>query len=223
LPQAARGKETSASERMDQDRLFPTLGPAQIARIESHGRRRPIARGDVLMDIGDRSLAFFVVLGGEVQVVRRSDDQETLIVTLRAGQFSGEANVLTGRRAMARLRVSEPGEVIELSRDQLLGLVQTDAELSDILMKAFILRRTELINQHYGDVVLIGSMHNAGTLRVKEFLARNGHPHVYIDLDRHADAQEMLDRFQVSEADVPVLICRGQTALKNPRDRKSVV
>ena len=220
MPQAACGKETSASDHMDQDRLFPTLGPAQIARIESHGRRRSIARGDVLVEIGDRSLPFFVVLRGEVQALRQSEDDETVIVTLRAGQFSGEASVLTGRRAIARLRVSESGEVIELSRDQLLGLVQTDAELSDILMKAFILRRSELINQHFGDVVLIGSMHNAETLRVREFLARNGHPHVYIDLDRHTDAQEMLDRFQVSEADVPVLICRGQTALKNPSNQQ---
>src|SRR5262245_35380459 len=205
---------------MDQDKLFPRLDEAQIARIASHGRRRPMARGDVLMDVGDRSLAFFVVLAGEIQALRQSDDGETLIVTLRAGQFSGEANVLTGRRAIARLRVSETGEVIELSRDQLLGLIQTDAELSDILMKAFILRRTELINQHSGDVVLIGSMHNPGTLRVREFLARNGHPHAYIDLDRHADAQELLDRFQVSAADVPVLICRGRTALKNPSNQQ---
>jgi len=208
--------ETSSSDRMDHDRLFPTLSATQIARIAAHGRRRPISRGDVLMDVGDQSLAFFVVLAGEIQALRQSDEGENLIVTLRAGQFSGEANVLTGRRAIARLRVGESGEVIELSRDELLGLIQTDAELSDILMKAFILRRTELISQHFGDVVLIGSMHNAGTLRVKEFLARNGHPHVYIDLDRHADAQELLDRFRVSEADVPVLICRGQTALKNP-------
>src|SRR5262245_50552813 len=158
--------ETSPSDRMDQDKLFPTLSAAQIARIASHGRRRSIAPGDVLMDVGDRSLAFFVVLAGEIQVLRQSDDGENPIVTLRAGQFSGEANVLTGRRAIARLRISEMGEVIELSRDQLLGLIQTDAELSDILMKAFILRRSELISQHVGDVVLIGSMHNAGTLRV---------------------------------------------------------
>jgi len=205
---------------MNQDKLFPTLSAAQIARIASHGRRRAIARGEVLMDAGDRSLVFFVVVAGEIQVLRQSEEGDTLIVTLRERQFSGEANVLTGRRAIARLRVSESGEVVELSRDQLLGLIQTDAELSEILMKAFILRRTELISQHFGDVVLIGSMHNAGTLRVKEFLVRNGHPHNYIDLDRDADAQEMLDRFGVTVADVPVLICRGQTALKNPSNQQ---
>src|SRR5689334_10403322 len=121
--------ETNPSDRMDRDKLFPKLTEAQITRIASIGRRRAVTPGDVLMDVGDRSLAFFVVLGGAIQVLRQSDEGETLIVTLRARQFSGEANVLTGRRAVARLRVSEGGEVIELTRDQLLGVVQTDAEL----------------------------------------------------------------------------------------------
>ena len=220
MPQAARGKETSLSDRMDQDRLFPTLTSAQIARIAPHGRRRAVARGDVLVEVGDANVPFFVVLSGHLQAVRPSEDGETLIVTHGAGQFSGEANMLTGRRAMGRLRVSESGEVLELTRDALLAVIQTDAEVSDILMRAFILRRAELIERHFGDVVLIGSAHCAGTLRVKEFLARNGHPYVYIDLDRDAAAQEMLDRFQVTAADVPVLICRGETVLRNPSNQR---
>src|SRR5439155_24982846 len=95
------------------------------------------------------------------------------------------------------------GEVIELAREQLLGLIQTDTELSEIFMWAFILRRIELIASGYGDVVLIGSTHCAGTLSVREFLTRNGHPFHYIDLDRDADAQDLLDRFHVTAADVP--------------------
>ena len=110
--------------------------------------------------------------------------------------------------------------MIELDREQLLALVQTDAELSEILMRAFILRRVELIARGLGDVVLIGSTHCAGTLRVKEFLTRNGHPYAYIDLDRDADAQELLDRFHVSAADVPVLICRGDAVLRNPSNQQ---
>jgi thioredoxin reductase (NADPH) len=205
---------------MDQDKLFPTLTAAQIARVAVHGRRRKIARGDVLIDVGAKSFACFVVVSGEIQVLRTSLDGETLIVALQAGQFSGEGNMLTGRRSIARLRVSEAGEVIELSRDQLLAVIQTDAELSDILMRAFILRRAELINRGFGDVVMIGSAHCAGTLRVREFLTRNGHPYVYMDLDRDAEAQAMLDRFHATAADVPVLICRGETVLRNPDNQQ---
>ncbi len=124
--------------------------------------------------------------------------------------------MITGRPAMARVRVSKPGEVIQLDREQLLGLIQTDAELSEILMRAFILRRVELIARDLGDVVVIGSTHSPGTLRVKEFLTRNGHPFQYLDLDRDRDAQDMLDRFNVGVADTPVVICRGQAVMRNP-------
>jgi thioredoxin reductase (NADPH) len=202
------------------DRLFPTLTPSQIDRIARHGRRRAIVPGDVLVEIGQRPVPFFVVLSGEMEVVRPSAETESLIVAYRAGQFTGEGNMLTGRRALARVRVTRPGEVVELDHDQLLALIQTDAELSDILMRAFILRRVQLIAGGYGDVVLVGSNHSAGTLRVREFLTRNGHPFHYIDLDRDADAQALLDRFHVSVADVPVLICRGDAVLRNPGNRQ---
>ena len=202
------------------ERVFPTLTPAQITRIAAHGQRRATAPGEVLVEVGQRPVPFFVVLSGEIQVLRPSAGTETLIVTHRTGQFTGEGNMLTGRRALARTRVSEPGEVIELDREQLLGLIQTDAELSGIFMRAFILRRIELIAGGYGDVVLIGSTHCAGTLRVKEFLTRNGHPFHYIDLDRDADAQDLLDRFHVTAADVPVLICRGDAVLRNPSNER---
>ena len=203
-----------------EERLFPTLTTEQIKRIAAHGRRRAIARGDVLVEAGDNVVPFLVVVSGEIQVLRQSDGTETLIVSHRPGQFSGEGNMITGRRALARLRVSEPGEVIALDHEQLLALVQTDAELSEILMRAFILRRAELIAGGFGDVVLIGSTHCAGTLRVKEFLTRNGHPYQYIDLDRDIDAQDLLDRFSVSAADVPVLICGGDRVLRNPSNQQ---
>ena len=110
--------------------------------------------------------------------------------------------------------------MIELDREQLLALVQTDSELSELIMRAFILRRVELIAHGLGDVVLLGSNHCSGTLRVKEFLTRNAHPYSYIDLDRDAEVQELLDRFQVTAADVPVLICRGEVVLRNPSNQQ---
>lgn len=210
-------KPSSTSNR---EHLFPTLTEAQVARIASHGHRRAITRGDVLVEVGDKFVPFFVVVSGELQILRPAGNSETLIVTHLPGQFSGEGNMITGRRSLARVRVSESGEVIELDREQVLSLVQTDAELSEILMRAFILRRTELIARGLGDVVVIGSTHCAGTLRVKEFLTRNGHPFAYIDLDRDAEAQDLLDRFHVSDADVPVLICRGDAVLRNPSNQR---
>jgi thioredoxin reductase (NADPH) len=198
------------------ERVFPTLTPKQIARIAAHGHRRSTRLSEVLVEVGDRAVPFFVVLTGEIEVLRPGAAAGTVIVKHQAGQFSGEGNMITGRRAMSRLRVSEPGEVIQLNREQLLAVIQTDAELSEILMRAFILRRLELIARDLGDVVVVGSMHCAGTLRVNEFLTRNGHPFHYVDLDRDRDAQELLDRFQIGVGDVPVVICRGDAVLRNP-------
>src|SRR5262245_37786510 len=200
----------------DIGRAFPTLTPPQISRMAIRGQRRQTARGDVLVEAGDKAAAVFVVLSGELQGRRPTDTGETLIVTHRPGQFSGESNMFTGRRALARVLVTEPGEVIQLDREQFVALIQTDAELSEILMGAFIQRRLGMIAGELGDVVVIGSAHNPGTLRVKEFLTRNGHPFHYVDLDRDLEAQELLDRFQVDIADVPVVICRGRSILRHP-------
>ncbi|HKG18620.1 MAG TPA: FAD-dependent oxidoreductase, partial [Candidatus Limnocylindrales bacterium] len=136
------------------------------------------------------------------------------------GQFSGEVNMLSGRRALVRARAIEPGEVVEMDREHLLVLVQNDAELGEIIMRAFILRRVELIAHGMGDVVVVGSVHCSGTLRVREFLTRNGHPYAYIDLDRDPGVQELLDQFHVSPEDVPFLICRGETVLRNPTNQE---
>ena len=198
------------------ERTFPTLTPPQISRIAAHGQRRQTAPGEVLFEAGDRGVPVFVVLTGELQVLRPTDTGETVIVSYHRGQFSGESNMLTGRRAIARLRVAEAGEVIQLDREQLVALIQTDAELSAIFMGAFIHRRLAIIAGDLGDVVVIGSMHSSGTLHVKEFLTRNGHPFHYVDLDRDREAQDLLDRFHVGVVDIPVVMCRGHAVLRNP-------
>ena len=198
------------------EQLFPTLTPAQLARVAAHGRLRPIASGEVLIEAGQPVAPFIVLNRGTIEIVRPADTSEIPVVTLGPGQFTGEMALITGRRSLVRARAAEASEVIEMDREQVLRLVQTDSELSEILMRAFILRRVSLIAQGLGDVVLLGSSHCAGTLRVKEFLSRNGHPYQYIDLDRDAQAQTLFDRFQVSPADVPVLICRGDVVLRNP-------
>jgi thioredoxin reductase (NADPH) len=202
------------------EHVFPTLTPAQIARIARHGRRRAITPGDLLVEVGQRPFSFFVVLAGGIEILRPLGGTDALIVTMRTGQFTGEGTMLTGRRSLTRIRAVEEGVVLELDREQLLALIQTDTELSELFMRAFILRRVELIADGYGDVVLIGSTHCAGTLRVKEFLTRNGHPFHYMDLDHDQEAQDLLCRFQVRSADVPVLICRGDAVLRNPSSRQ---
>ena len=204
----------------DVDQAFPRLTPEQIERIAVHGRMRRVERGEVLVAAGKPTPKFFVVSTGTIEALNLTSDGEATVTTILAGQFTGEVTMLSGRRALVTLRVAEPGEVIEVDRDQLLGLVQTDAELSEIFVRAFLLRRARLIAGGFGDVVLVGSNHSSDTLRIKEFLTRNAHPYSTIDPDSDPDVQHLLDRFQFSIDEIPVLICRGKTVLRNPTNRE---
>jgi thioredoxin reductase (NADPH) len=198
------------------ERIFPTLTPVQVQRIALHGQMRRVRAGEVLFEAGERVVSFFVVTAGRLEMVLPGATSDRLVSLYGPGQFTGEVNMLSGRPVLVRSRASEAGEVIELDRDRLMALVQTDSEIGEIIMRAFITRRVELIAQGIGDAVVVGSNHCSGTLRVKEFLTRNGHPYTYIDLDRDADVQGLLDRFHVTAADVPVVICRSDVVLRNP-------
>jgi len=202
------------------DQMFPVLTPAQQTRVAAHGRVRQVQSEETLVEADANRNKFFVVVSGNLNIVRTSGTAEEVVAVVEPGMFTGELNMLSGRRGLVRIRAGEPSEVIEIDREDLLSLVQTDSELSDILMRAFILRRLELIARGIGNVVLVGSSHSLDTFRIKEFLTRNGHPYSYIDLDRDADVQDMLDRFHVAVADLPVLICRGEVVLRNPANQQ---
>jgi thioredoxin reductase (NADPH) len=200
-----------------EDPRFPVLDGGQVGRLAAFGRARAVAAGEPLVEVNDAHPRMFVVLSGRIEILQVTDGREEPFTELGPGQFTGELNLLSGRRALVRIRVKEPGELAELSREQGLAVVQGDSELGEILTKTFILRHAALVAQGIGGVVLVGSEHCAGTLRVREFLARNGHPQTYLDLDRDPAAQEALDRLGVSVADIPVLICRrGEAFLRNP-------
>ena len=202
------------------DDMFPALTPEQQARVAAHGRVRQVEKSETVVEANAEPNKFFVVVTGQLNLLRVSEDPEEVVAVCRPGMFTGELNVLSGRRGLVRIQAAEASELIEIDREALLALVQTDSELSDIFLRAFILRRLELIARGISDVVLIGSSHSLDTLRIKEFLTRNYQPYSYIDLERDADVQELLDRFKVAIADLPVLICRGRIVLRNPTNQE---
>lgn len=134
------------------------LTPELISRIAARGRRRSTARGDVLVEVGDRVVPSFLVVSGELRALRTFDGTQKVSTSLGAGEFWSEGSLLSGRQSMERLRVSEAGEVIELGREQLLALVQTDADLRQVLMRPLIFRRLETIARDLTDVVVINAL-----------------------------------------------------------------
>jgi len=200
--------------------MFPVLTSAQQARILAHGQRRNVEQDEIVVELNQHVTKVFFVVSGQLRVLQVSNNQERVVAICNPGMFTGELNVLSGRRGLVRIRATEKSELIEMDREALQALVETDSELSDIFLRAFILRRLELIAREAGDIVLIGSTHLLDTLRIKEFLTRNYQPYSYIDLERDTQVQEMLDRFSLSIDDLPVLICRGTAVLRNPTNEE---
>jgi thioredoxin reductase (NADPH) len=195
---------------------FPFLTSAQIARLRPGSKSRKVEPGDILFEPDDTEVPFFVLLSGSMEIVQPDLKGERPIVTHGPGEFTGEITMISGQRCLVRGRVTEAGEFLEISPDGLRSIVAKDAELSEIFIRAFILRRLALISRGLGNVILMGSRHCASTLRIREFLSRNGHPYTYIDLDTDKTSQELLDRFEVKTHEVPVVICNGHTVLRNP-------
>ncbi|MGC2510532.1 MAG: FAD-dependent oxidoreductase, partial [Acidobacteriaceae bacterium] len=203
-----------------QAEAFPVLTPTQIARIRPYGHVRSVQAGEILFEPGKSGMSCFVVLSGKLDIAMAGLSGEQVFVTHGPGQFSGEVVLISGARALSRGRVAEPGEFLELSADVLRTLIAKDAELSDIFMRAFLLRRVAMISEGLGNVAVLGSQHSSNTLRLREFLTRNSQPYRYVDLDSDIASQKLLDRFDIKLEDIPVVICSGKTVLRNPTNQR---
>jgi thioredoxin reductase (NADPH) len=197
----------------DDDKLFPKLTEAQIARISPFARERRFADGESVWEQGDRDRPMLVIVEGEIAILSGTND----VVTIHGrGGFTGDVSLLSGRPVVVKARARGATRVLELAPDRLRSLVQTDAELSEIFLRAFILRRLALMERRQGSVILIGSRHSAGTLELQEFLTRNAQPYESLDVDDDPDVQQVLESFHVGVENVPVLVCRGELVLKKP-------
>jgi thioredoxin reductase (NADPH) len=207
---------TTSSTLDSRTQAFPVLTDAQISRLRPVGKVRPVKPGEILFQPDDTDVPCFVLLSGSMDIVQPGFTGERAIVTHHTGGFTGEITMISGRRCLVRGRVTVAGEFLEIRADDLRSVVARDAELGEIFMRAFIIRRLLLISEGLGNVIVMGSRHCAGTLHLREFLGRNGHPYTFVDLDTDKTSQELLDRFEVKLSEVPVVICNGHTVLKNP-------
>ena len=198
------------------EQMYPRLTDAQISRISGVGQQRSVRAGELLFEPGDRNGDLFVVISGGIEIVRPVAGREEPITVLGPGQFTGELNMLSARVTLARGRVAAEGSVVALDREGIRAVVQRDAELSEILLRAFILRRTALISQAENDLVLLGSRHSLRTLQIKEFLTRNGQPFTYHDVENEPGVQALLDRLQIGVNEVPVIVCEQGHVYRNP-------
>jgi thioredoxin reductase (NADPH) len=203
------------AETPDPYGAYPRLSPEQIEELEGRGTRRATSAGDIIFRAGDMSHDFVVVLQGMVAIVEDDHGAERLIAAHGPGRFLGELNLLTGERAFVSAIVREPGEILVVPADQLRELVAKDPVCGDLILRAFIIRRSILIGLRTG-LRIIGSRHSPDTRRLREFAARNRLPHSWIDLEDYPAAEKLLRELSVTPAETPVVIWRGDTVLRNP-------
>jgi thioredoxin reductase (NADPH) len=199
--------------------MFPHLTPLQITRLSVHGRKISTQKSRILAEPGDHP-PMYVVLSGSIEVIQPTLSGEILLVVHTAGSFSGDVGTLRAIGSVVRMRVREAGEVLVIDDAHLRAIVQTDPELSELFMRAYILRRASLISSQSSDVILIGSTHSSGTLRLQQFLTRNTYPFVNIDIASDPSFRDLLTRFHVEVADLPVVVCRASVVLKNPSNEE---
>lgn len=195
------------------EQMFPRLSKAQIGRLEPYGTHQQMTMGQVLIEPGDHEHRMIVVLSGSLRVTVPGVEEQ-VIRPLGPGDFAGEMSTLRGVPGFARVEVSEAGEALVISDSDLRLVVQTDAELSEIFMRAFILRRMGLLAAPNSEMTLIGSRYCGHTLLLREFLARNAHPHFYLDAEVDEEAAGLLQRSGLTVNDVPAVIGRGGRALR---------
>ncbi len=201
---------------LDREVMFPKLTEAQISRLMPLGVRRHFSQGEIIFESGETHRNFFVILKGRLQVVSPSAAGEVPVTTAEEGDFTGEVDMLSGRHSLVRARAATDCELLEIDQKDLRRIVQTDAELSEIFLRAFVRRRANLIANSTGGLVLLGSAHSADTLRLKEFLSRNGHPYVYLDVEQDSGVLALLEPFGISPDQIPVVICDQRGAQSNP-------
>ena len=198
----------------------PVLDEAALTRIQKHGTSENVCANTIVVPQGAAMERFLVVMDGDLAVEQTSRNGMTHVLTHGPGQFFGDVHSLSGRPSLVSGRMLTDGRVVIVNRATLQSLMQADSELGELFMRAFILRRIDLLATSNGDTLVLGSNNSSGTLRIRDFLLRNGYPFSFIDLDKDEGVQSLLDEFQVCTNDIPVVISNGRDVLKSPSNEQ---
>ncbi|HZP49378.1 MAG TPA: FAD-dependent oxidoreductase [Vicinamibacterales bacterium] len=200
----------------DRDLAFPRLTPAQVAAFRQRGHARAVNAGDVLFAEGDRGFCFYVVLAGAIEIVEHSSGAAHTVVVHQPQEFTGDVDMLSGRSALVTARAAVEGEVLEVSAVDLRHTVDELPELGEIIVKAFLARRSLLLDGGFAGIRIIGSRFSPDAHRLRDFATRNAIPFTWIDLESDAQAEGILRHFNIPASATPVVIGREGRFLRNP-------
>ncbi len=202
------------------DQVFPRLTVAEIERLRRFGNLQPFKAGDMLVRAGEKGHGLTLLLSGEVEVLQHDETGRRIpIVTHERGSFMGELAQLSGRPSLVNGQALADGEAIVIPPDRLRAVLIAEAELGERIMRALILRRVGLIERGAGPIV-VGTEADGDVLRLVNFLRRNGHPYLRLDPEQDSCGQALLDRFEVDEGALQIVLCPGGQLLRNPSEEQ---
>ena len=196
---------------------FAKMSPEMAARVAGYGSEECLPAHTALFTRGERSVDFFLVLEGAIEVFETGEHGEVQVFTVhRERQFSGELDLFNDRQILVSGRTSEPSRVVRIHRAAFRRMVVNEPDVGEMVMRAFILRRVGLIRHGQGGVVLVGPGHSGDTQRLEQFLTRNGYPHRLLDTEHDPDAGGFLACFSLRADQLPVVIAPDHSVLRNP-------
>lgn len=208
IPAAPSGQEHHA---------FPDLTADQIDRAKKFGTTEFLERGTLVFERGEKTVDFFIVLEGCVEIFDYDCDGAPHVFTVhQENQFTGELDLFSDRKILVSGRMGADGKVVRVAREQFRELLAAEPDIGDVVMRAFILRRIGLIENTLGGVLLVGERNSPDLLRIQRFLRRNGYPSKTVLLDEESEAETLLDRFTTTRDELPLVVCHGEEVLKQP-------
>ncbi len=202
------------------EQIFPMLTNEQIAQAKPFGKVQSLTKGTVLFERGERSVDFFIILKGNIEIYEHSSRGVNVITVHKQCQFTGELDLFNDREILVGGRMGADGQVIRMNRAQFRKMVSASPDLGEVIMRAFILRRVGLISHKQASVTIITDKEMSDTLRMERFLERNGYPLEILDFGEKA-TQQLLSNFRVTANDLPVVLVHNKDELLyNPSNLK---
>jgi len=206
------------------DQLFPVFDPAQVetTRRFASGPARQFSPAEPIYDAGQRNVPSWLVLDGSIEIMRRDGlHRQSSVVSLGVGQFTGEVSQLAGRGTLAAGQAGPDGcTALPFDAAHIRALVIGSAEVGEIVMRAFILRRVALIQDGGVGSLLIGPG-SPDLIRLEGFLSRNAYPYTVLDTASDEEARAVVERFGVQPNELPIMVCPNGALLKRPTDAEA--
>ncbi len=210
------------------DVVNPRLGEDEIAALEPLGERVRLHDGEPLFRTGVRRGGFFVVLSGAVEVLDGAGadggddpgDAPRSVALHRAGQFTGDIDILARRAPMVTAVARGETEVLRIASSDIHHLIGARPTIGDTLLRAFIARRAQQLETGLGGIRVIGSQHSRDAFRIRELLTRNQVPFTWVDVDEDPGIAELVHSLGIEPADLPAVAIGAQPLLRNPAPRE---